>query len=118
MKVKDTPVIIFYILYFGWLFTVTFLTPDPKLLNYFSVGIVIFYFVFLGKVLDVLWFIPASAIPLLIQIISFYNWELKFDVSSIQYVPAWLPLSWGTTAVALRKFYFIILEAKKTYTVS
>ena len=105
MAKAATPVIIFYILYFFWLFTVTYLTPEVAILNYFTLAVTLFYFVFLREKGDILWFWLSAMIPVFITTFSFNNWQPKFDFGLIAYMPLWLPLAWGTTTVALRKFY-------------
>jgi len=105
---KETLIIIFYILYFFWLFLITYLTAEAKILTYFSIGTVIFYFSFLKEGGDLLWFLLGLSIPLLLASISFKNWVPVFDFDILLLMPVWLPLAWGTTFVALRKLYLIL----------
>jgi hypothetical protein len=105
---KENIIIIFYIIYFGWLFTVAFLTPSIDTLNYFTSIVTVIYFVFLKEKGDFIWFWISALVPLIIAAVSFSNWQFKFDSSLLYYTPLWLPLAWGTTIVALRKFYILI----------
>ena|SRR3989344_3040895 len=108
MRTNTTPIIVFYILYFFWLFTVTYLTPEVTILNYFTIAVSIFYFLLLREKGDFFWFWLSALVPVLFAAISFVNWELKFDLDLVAFMPIWLPLAWGTTVVALRKFYIVI----------
>ena len=108
MHVKETPVLIFYILYFIWLFTVTYLTPEIMIVNYFTGGVALFYFIFLREKEDVLWFLIASLIPIIVTATDITSWQLSFNFGLVAYMPLWLPLAWGTTVVALRKFYISV----------
>lgn len=105
---KVNIIVIFYILYFSWLFTVAFLTPSINTLNYFTSFVAVFYFLLLRQEGDLFWFWASAAIPLILSLTSFSNWQFKFDLEMIKFVPLWLPLAWGTTVVALRKFYYLI----------
>jgi len=104
---KETLIILFYILYFAWLFTVTYLSPNTVNINYFTLFVVFFYFVFLREEWDLIWFIVASSIALIGQNSLFSEiGEKNFD--QISQIPFWLPLSWGTTVLALRKFFILV----------
>jgi len=105
---KDTLVIIFYVLYFSWLFTVTYLTQDIKVLNYYTICVALFYFLFLREKGDILWFILGISFSVLLTITSYSSFQLKFDTSIIPYLPIWLPMAWGTTVIALRKFVLLL----------
>ena len=105
---NTTPIIIFYVMYFIWLFTVTYLTPEVKFLNYFTLGVTLFYFILLREKGDLLWFTVAAAIPVLMSSISFEKGSLKTEFQLIALMPIWLPLAWGTTVIALRKFYLVL----------
>ena len=108
---KERSIVIFYILYFGWLFALVTLTVDETLQNYFALAIVIFYFVFLRDYWDALWFTTAALILVGGTVLSFNHWRIEIDLEILKQMPLWLPLAWGTTAVALRKF-FITLNQK------
>src|SRR3989344_1668037 len=108
MHVKETPVLIFYILYFIWLFTVTYLTPEIMIVNYFTGGVALFYFIFLREKEDVLWFLIASLIPIIVTATDITSWQLSSNFGLVAYMPLWLPLAWGTTVVVLRKFYISV----------
>ncbi len=105
---KDTPIIVFYVLYFSWLLTVTYLTPETTILNFFTLGVALFYFIFLREKGDLAWFWFGAVIPLIFASLTFVDWSLKFDISFLTYMPPWLPIAWGTTFVALRKFYILL----------
>ena len=104
---KESLIIIFYILYFGWLFTITYLSPDTIHINYFTLFVVFFYFVFLREEWDIIWFLVASSIALIGKNSLFSEiGEKSFE--QITQIPLWLPLAWGTTVVALRKFFILV----------
>lgn len=111
MKKETVPIILFYILYFVWIFTVVYLTTQTRLLTYFSLGVVLFYFAFLREKKDAVWFITSAFAPIIITIVSFENVRLNFNPELILYMPLWLPLAWGTTVVALRKFYLVVMNS-------
>lgn len=95
-------------MYFIWLTVITFISPDIKLLNIFSIGIVVFYFMFLQEKWDWFFFLLGSLAIVMSIIGQFKNWDLIMDYHKLQAIPLWFPMAWGTTAVALRKFYVII----------
>jgi hypothetical protein len=104
---KETMIIIFYILYFSWLFTVTYLSPATMQINYFTLFVIFFYFIFLKEEWDIIWFIVASSLALIGKTSFFANiGEKSFD--QINQIPFWLPLAWGTTVLALRKFFIVV----------
>lgn len=107
---KENVIIIFYVMYFTWLFTVVFLTPSLNILNYFTASVTIFYFFLLREKGDLGWFWSAALIPLIIAVVSFNKWQFSFDIDMIYFTPLWLPLSFGITVVALRKFYILIIN--------
>ncbi len=106
---KETLIIIFYSLYFIWLLCITFLTGNTQILNYFSIVVVLFYFAFLREKGDLWWFWFGALIPLLIGMAFTPKFQPKLDLTILTYTPAWLPLAWGTTFVALRKFFIIVI---------
>lgn len=105
---KENIIVAFYVLYFGWLFTVAFLTPSLDILNIFTSIITILYFIFLKEKWDLVWFWVAALAPIAIGTVTFANWQFKFESGLLPYIPMWLPLAWGTTIVALRKFFILI----------
>lgn len=105
---NTTPIIIFYIVYFLWLFTVTYLTPEVMFLNYFTGGVTILYFLLLREKGDLFWFSVSALIPMLMAAISWEKGSLKTDINLVYLMPMWLPLAWGTTVIALRKFYLVL----------
>jgi len=50
----------------------------------------------------------AFLIPIIITAFSFAGGKFDFNFRLITYMPVWLPLAWGTTVVALRKFFLVI----------
>lgn len=104
---KETSIIIFYVFYFIWLFAITYLSPNPKFINYFSLIVVFFYFIFLKEEWDIVWFMLGSLVAVIgafqLSIFKFsFNWDY------LAKIPLWYPLVWGTTVLALRKFFVII----------
>ncbi len=112
---KENIIVAFYILYFGWLFTLTFLTVDDLYQNYFTLAVAVFYFIFLRDYWDPLLF-TAFAFFSVINRVVFLNPSLRFetDFEVLKMIPIWLPLSWGTTAVALHKFYVLVNQRLNT----
>lgn len=104
---KETLIVIFYILYFSWLFTLTYLSPSTLIINYFTLFVVFFYFIFLREEWDIVWFIVSASIAILINNSLFLKFG-KIGYGSLEKIPFWLPLAWGTTVLALRKFFIII----------
>ncbi len=107
---KENIIILFYFLYFSWLFTIAFLTPTVKSLNYFTIIVSFFYFIFLREKGDFFYYLFACLIPMFFAIFSFNKIQPVFLVNNLKYVPLWLPLAWGITIVALRKFYLQITK--------
>jgi hypothetical protein len=107
---NEKEIIAFYILYFVWLLIITFLNPNASWLTYFAFGVVIFYFVFLHEAWDQLWFTLGASLPLLYAFIIQKSFVLELDINSFFGIPFWFPLVWGTTFVALRKFYLVIIK--------
>ncbi|KKQ51557.1 hypothetical protein A2865_00420 [Candidatus Woesebacteria bacterium RIFCSPHIGHO2_01_FULL_39_17] len=105
---KETLITIFYVLYFTWLFLITYLRPDLKTINIFSLAVVFFYFTFLREKRDFLWFWAGAGIPIIANTLSFKNWVPDVDILNLITTPIWLPMIWGTTFVALRKFFLTI----------
>jgi hypothetical protein len=86
-------------MYFAWLFAITFLTTDQQILDMFTIAIILIYIAFMREPYDALFFGLVSVIPLYI------------NREAVQFTPLWIPIAWGTTAIALRKFY--VLAAKE-----
>ena len=103
---KQTAIIVFYTAYFLWLLIIAYVSPETDLVNLFTGIIVAFYFVYLKEVGDVQWFLATAT---MVTIYLFYTGTLYFDdflsLNNLVYIPIWIPLAWGTTIVALRKFY-------------
>ena len=104
---KDTLIVIFYIFYFSWLFTLTYLSTDTLINNYFTLFVVVFYFIFLREEWDIVWFIVASSVAIIARN-SLFSEIYGVDYKSFESIPFWLPLAWGTTILALRKFFILI----------
>jgi hypothetical protein len=102
---KETLIVIFYVLYFSWLFTVTYMTADFVTLNYFALFIAFFYFLFLREKGDYYWFILGVIFALILPSLTknglTYSEIIKESIF-------WLPITWGTTVVALRKLVLIV----------
>ncbi len=109
MKIKkETLVTIFYVLYFTWLFAITYLRLDLRTISIFSISVVLFYFLFLREKGDFLWFWFGAGIPIIANALIFTKWVPDVDMLNLITTPVWLPMIWGTTFVALRKFFLII----------
>ena len=99
--------IIFYVFYFSWLFLLTYLWPDQRIVPYFLGIIIVFYFVLLYEKYD-FWFFTAV-------VIGSYFIGIRFALSpKFVYtgfppidLPYW-PAAWGLTILALRKFFLTI----------
>jgi len=98
MQLPDRKIIIFYLLYFGWLFTITFLSADERVLDYYAITIILLYFAFMREPWDAIVFGLFSLIPL------YMNRE------TVQFTALWIPIAWGTTAIALRKFFVLVTK--------
>jgi hypothetical protein len=105
---KETAILLFYVLYFIWLFTVTYLTFNTPILNLFTAFVSIFYLIFLREKGDFWWFFLAAAIPIIVSCFTITGWYINFSTDNLKYFPPWLSLAWATTIVALRKLYFVI----------
>lgn len=105
---KESLIIIFYIVYFGWLLVVTFLNLNVDLLNIFTSFVALFYLIFLRQDEDLFWFILSACVPVVFAITIIKGFSIKFEITQIQFLPLWLPIAWGTTIVALRKFFSIV----------
>ncbi len=107
---KESVLVIFYILYFLWLATVTYLTIDTYYLNLFTIGVITFYFILLREKLDLVIFIGTT---LLVAIIlssdfNFARQEINFNDETLRSIPLWIVLSWSTTVLAMRKLIAIV----------
>ena len=107
---KETLIVIFYVMYFTWLFTVTYLTQDTKILNSYSIIIAGFYFLFLKETGDFLWFFLGCVVS--IGLSSLENLKIH-QLVNLDTFTVWLPITWGTTFVALRKLA-IVLEKDRS----
>ncbi len=107
---KESLIIVFYVMYFSWLFAIVFLTQDLKILNLFAILTVIFYFIFLKTRGDFLFFLIGFLIPILVSAITLSKSQENFNFSFVLEIPIWLPLAWGTTVIALKRFLKIIKQ--------
>lgn len=107
---KENLIVIFYVVYFSWLFTVAYINPETNTLNYFTVIVAFFYLIFLREKGDLLLFWLGALVPMLLASFSIKNLEPKFDLATVSLIPIWLPVAWGTTIVALRKLYILITK--------
>lgn len=89
---SDRFIVIFYLLYFGLLFTILFLSPDQQAVDFYTIIIAIIYFIIFRERFDTFFFAGFSMIPLIM------------NSEAVQYTPLWMPIAWGITAVTLRKF--------------
>jgi hypothetical protein len=105
---KESLIITFYVLYFGWLTSIVYLIRYTQVLDYFTLGVAMFYFAFIREKWDVFWFVLGCFIVVGFVMSSFYNGIFQVNLNSVFDIPIWLPLSWGTTFVALRKFFVTI----------
>lgn len=108
----QTKVIVFYTAFFIWLISLIFLTPDASFMTYFTGGIAIFYFVFLRSAGDLAWFLLGASFIYAAAIVNIDGFSTNLDFSAVYGVPIWLPVAWGTTVLALRRFYQIVNVAK------
>jgi hypothetical protein len=105
---KQNLVVTFYVLYFIWLLIAVYLSPEATYLNYYTVAIVLFYFVFIRKPGDIFWFIIGAGGFILTKLFFITNNQINYDLAVIVETPIWLPMAWGTTIVALKRFYSIL----------
>lgn len=112
MKIsKDKIIVIFYILYFTWLLTITYLTRNIQFTNYFSLGVTAFYFLFLREKYDFILFIAGGVISVILTFFVMEAMTIPDDLLNLNVAPLWLPLAWGITLVSLKKFgYMMIYE--------
>jgi len=99
-------IIIFYVIYFSWLFLLTYLWPDQRILTFFLIIILIFYFALLYEKYD-LWLFLAV-------LLGSYLIGVKFEITPLFYesgypplgLPYW-PAAWALTSLAMRKFFLL-----------
>jgi hypothetical protein len=109
---KETLIVVFYIMYFTWLLTVTFISANTRMLNIFTLSVAAFYFLFLKSKGDVVWFTATFFGAILGKLSMVHAGKLTFDFPSLLVLPLWLPVAWGTTMVALRRFFLLINVGK------
>jgi hypothetical protein len=101
-------IIVFYILYFVWLYIITFLTGQTVYLTAFSSVVVAFYFAFLRQAGDLLFFLLGTAVPVLFAFFSLTDSGITYTPENLAFLPIWFPLAWGTTVVAIRQLVSLI----------
>ena len=106
---KDKIIAIFYILYFSWLLTITYLTRDLLLINYFSILVTGFYFLLLREKYDGILFFAAAFVSIILTFFVLENMSLPNDYFDLSQVPLWLPAAWGITVISLKKFGLMIM---------
>lgn len=99
---KDQYIVFFYVFYFTWLLTITFLSTNNYYNNLFSIFVIVFYLIFLREKLDFTIFVIITIIA-----VFYHNISFVYDMNNISY---WLPLSWSGTALALRKFFLLTVR--------
>jgi hypothetical protein len=109
---KDVTITLFYGMYFTWLFIYTTLSPKEVYLNYFTLAIVVFYFIFLREKWDLVWFVATIALTLYLRPELYAQVQSTPNYEALLYSPLWLPLGWATTVVALRKLFSAISSNK------
>lgn len=109
LRKVELKLIIFYSFYFGWLSAIIALSQDSRFLNYFVVGIAVFYFILLRQADDIIWFVIGAFIPIFMAILLSMN-DLRLDFQDIETMQIWFPVAWGTTIVTLRRLYFTITK--------
>lgn len=102
--------IIFYVLYFSWMFLLTYLWPDPSILTYFLGVIVIFYFAVLYEKYDFWLFLAVVLGSYFIGVRLAISPKFVYTGFPPIGLPYW-PVAWGLTALALRKFFLSVNRA-------
>lgn len=104
---KQNALTVFYVAYFVWLFAIVFLSRAQEILGYFVIIVLAFYLLLLRDKWDVLVLFATVSIYYLIDITTLSMETISYDFGSISASSLWLPLTWGTTVLALKKFYTI-----------
>lgn len=102
---KSNFLIIFYVLYFGWLLLTTYFSTDNVYNNLLVVVVTLIYFLFFNETFDLFIFVGATLLSYYIlgTLNGFLSFQLSFEY--LKNLPLWIFLSWGFTAVALRKLF-------------
>lgn len=105
---KDRFLIIFYVLYFSWLLLTTYFSTENYYNNVLVVVVTVLYFIFLNETFDLFLFTAATAISYFVlgKLNGYPDIQLSLDY--LKTLPLWIYVSWGFTAVALRKLFSII----------
>lgn len=100
-------IVVFYVLYFTWLFLLAYLWPNTKVLAYFLLGIVFFYFLLLRERTDLILFVLVAVASFLIgKHLAYDPGFANIGIPQLG-IPYW-PLAWGITTLAVRKFYLLV----------
>ena len=107
---KDRFIIIFYVLYFGWLLMTTYLSRDNYYNNMLISFVVLIYFIFLNETFDLFLFLGVTLLSYFImgKLYGFLTFELTLEF--VKSTPFWIYISWGFTAVALKKLFSMIIR--------
>lgn len=100
----ETKIIFFYVLFFTWLYVITFLTNKDLYLNLFTSLVVAIYFTILRQRGDIEIFIISMVIPILITVFPVSNMRISFQPQLALYLPVWHMFAWGIVIVSLKRF--------------
>ncbi|MCS7091993.1 MAG: hypothetical protein NZM26_01425 [Patescibacteria group bacterium] len=100
----ETKIILFYVLFFTWLYVITFLTNKDFYLNLFTSLVTAVYFTILRQRGDIEVFILSMIIPVLITMFPISNMRISFQPELVLYLPVWHLLAWGIVIVSLKRF--------------
>jgi len=107
---KDKFIIIFYVLYFGWLLMTTYLSRDDFYNNMLISFVVLVYFVFLNETFDLFLFCGITLLSYFLMGKLYGYPTFEFSLEFIKTMPLWIYISWGFTAVALKKLFLMIIK--------
>ena len=107
---KDRFIIIFYVLYFGWLLLTTYLSRDDFYNNLLISFVVMIYFIFLNETFDLFLFLVITLLSYYLMGKLYGYPGIEFTLEYIKTMPLWIYISWGFTAVALKKLFSMIIR--------
>ena len=107
---KDRFIIIFYVLYFGWLLLTTYLSRDNFYNNLLISFVVMIYFIFLNETFDLFLFLGITLLSYYLMGKLYGYPGIVFTLESIKTMPLWIYISWGFTGVALKKLFSMIIR--------
>jgi hypothetical protein len=93
--------IVFFII---WLTTISFLWKYSFFLTLLLLAISILYFVFLKKANEYYYFIVAAITGPIGEAIVSKSGLWTYAGDTVLGIPYWLPLAWGITAVAIKRY--------------